>query len=118
MAHLLIDEKILFIHIPKNAGTSVSIFLKNLNFKKPMRIFRHPQIHHLYLDELEDKININEKISFAIIRNPFDRLVSYYHYSKKKNRLAEYSSFKEFVLAFNNSNNRFKEPQLRYIKSN
>lgn len=57
--------KKLFIHIPKNAGTSVLRTLKDIE-----------TTHH----EPWWRFNIKDYYSFAIVRNPWDRVVSTYEY--------------------------------------
>lgn len=66
------EKKLIFVHIPKNAGTSLE---KQLNMRatghKSWQIYKssYPQEWNSYM-------------SFAIIRNPIDRLVSNYEYAK------------------------------------
>jgi len=71
-----LKHNLLFIHIPKNAGTSIrraisSVDGKFLNFPhltlKEYRTFLHPEF-------------FERTFKFAIVRNPWDRAVSLYHF--------------------------------------
>ena len=66
-------DSILFIHIPKNAGTAVS---KALGFESTS---------HIKASEIKEEFGINifeDKCSFAIVRNPVDRFLSLYNYAR------------------------------------
>lgn len=63
-------NKIVFIHIPKNAGTSI---------KKALRLNKSPC--HLFASEIKHAIGPKEfgkNARVCVIRNPWDRLVSIY----------------------------------------
>ena len=71
------DYKVIFIHIPKCAGTQLQneIFIQNKKYKTRL---------HASIQEIK-KIYYNEYLNyfkFAIIRNPYDRFVSAYFYLK------------------------------------
>jgi hypothetical protein len=69
-------KKLIFIHINKNAGTSI---LTSFNKKK----------FHLTVEELTELLGertLKECIKFAIIRNPYDRVVSQYKHRVKTNQ--------------------------------
>ena len=70
MARINCDKELYFIHIPKNAGTAFCNQFCN-----------GKQIGHRPVIMFDDNI-INKSI--AIIRNPYDRLVSVYEYNKTK----------------------------------
>ena len=89
---------ILFIHIPKTGGSSI----KRLNFFKICKHFKHKPIAQIQNHKSD------YKYSFAVTRNPYDRVVSAFHYLKKGGRqvtldlrmqrkLEKYTSFQEFV---------------------
>lgn len=66
------DKKYIFIHIPKNAGTSI---YKSLGMTEPN--------HSQYIDYSNALgSEINQYFTFCIARNPFDRFVSLYNYAK------------------------------------
>lgn len=67
------DRKAIFIHIPRNAGRSMEAYIGQKRPQNP---------HHNGLKILESIKNgeFAEYFTFAIIRNPFDRLVSTFHY--------------------------------------
>ena len=69
------NQKIIFVHIQKSGGTSVLKFFKN---KK-----NHNKIKHDIKYLQKKKENINDYFKFTIIRNPWDRMVSFYHYHKQ-----------------------------------
>lgn len=69
------QHKLIFIHIPKNAGTSIS---KKLEMKD---IGHHTW--NYYAHRYPQKWKTYKKI--AIIRNPWERVVSCYEYSKLLN---------------------------------
>lgn len=63
----------IFIHIPKNAGTSVILVLNDLN--------KEEQEHNTYWDYLRsDPFRFKYYYKFCIVRNPWDRLYSAYCY--------------------------------------
>ena len=93
------DEKqIIFIHIPKNAGTSIEHALMSskesidmdtnkLEYIKwkiekydPLKLHRHSKYPD-YINYEPEKWKTYTK--FAVIRNPYDRIVSWYNYLKK-----------------------------------
>jgi hypothetical protein len=63
-------SKVLFIHIPKTAGTSILSCLNKSG---------DPKIKHLLLKNYHDKI-LENCFVFSVIRNPFDRFVSQWLY--------------------------------------
>lgn len=112
------EKKILFVHNPKAAGTTTHTLLKNIfGLKGPERADPEPPIHHKpFANILAENIAAEEYYSFAIIRNPWERMLSGYldfttirktQYSGKihllKPLLSEFKDFKDFVMNFDKS---------------
>jgi len=110
---ILHDKKIIFIHIPKTGGTSIEHFLnhghvhvkdldsdRGLGFcKKQNRWLQHFSLPEYYYKHKNGK-DITHYYSFAFVRNPWDRAVSSWLWSKKflLIKLSELiSSFKDLV---------------------
>lgn len=88
----------IFIHIPKNAGTSIeeSLFNTKIGHKLCKQFEAHnPEKYKNYW-------------KFAIVRNPYDRLVSAFHFLKKggfhspdkiwsENNIGHIKDFKHFI---------------------
>jgi hypothetical protein len=94
--------KFIFIHIPKTSGNSLSLFLKdfvdndviqrssNMGRKQGISIIcektkkdiKHSDITY-YKNTYGEKIN--DYFKFTIVRNPYDRMLSFYFWSKGKN---------------------------------
>ena len=96
---LYLNEKqaVLFLHIPKTAGTTIETWLENsgkfeqllFSQKKPDDLNVTPQ--HLGYDtlaKLTHGIKRPIEYKFAIVRNPFDRLVSEFFYRTKLNNIS------------------------------
>lgn len=76
MATYLDNPKLVFIHIPKNGGTSVTRWLRHhLDARKGD--FMHGGMQHIEPEYYNAK-------TFAITRNPWDRMVSLYHFDGVK----------------------------------
>lgn len=78
------DQQTLFIHVPKTGGTSVVQWMKtNLECNE----FKPKHCTHKYFVGKYGQT----PWSFAIVRNPWDMLVSVYHYNKRlqKERLRQ-----------------------------
>lgn len=103
------DKSLIFIHVPKAAGSSVSsaLFGGNTGHKPISRFYAH------------DPIKTRNYFSFTFVRNPWDRLWSAYRYfnavvgqtAHRDHRwatkmLSDNSDFESFVLGLNQKNYR------------
>jgi chondroitin 4-sulfotransferase 11 len=97
-------DKIVFIHIPKTAGSSIYHFFNSTDY------------NHKTLQEHQGWTS--DYFKFTFIRNPLDRFVSAYSYFKKYGRdklndvkmgkvINEFDSFKHFVQNFESIQHRF-----------
>ena len=94
--------KFIFIHIPKTSGNSLTLYLKDfiddevinitnsLGEKQGIRILcgkTRKHIKHVNITYYENTYGekINDYFKFTIVRNPYDRMLSFYFFSKGKN---------------------------------
>ena len=88
-------NKFLFIHVPKTAGTSIRRLLQshyedgitNGSFNKSDWNYHHVTASKFKIHFGEEKWN--EIYKFAFVRNPWDWLVSYYHYAIQSEDIAK-----------------------------
>ena len=76
------DLDITFFHLPKNAGSSIANWLtKNVDGEEYMDDMRHasPQSLRPLFDDFG--------WSFCCVRNPWDRIVSWYNFFKKQGKM-------------------------------
>ena len=117
-----VDHKCIFVHIPKCAGISVAYTL-----------FGHRGGAHYSIEKYQKiftKTEFEEFFKFTIVRNPWDRLVSAYHYflqggrNEKDRRWAEkhlskYETFNDFVKEWISRDRVFKSlvfrPQYSFV---
>lgn len=107
-------NKILFVHVPKNAGTSIT---KIFNFKKGIKNLtgfeEKTRIHfsHLTIGQIKNFINIKKYYSFAFVRNPFDKIVSEFFYRKlhKEKNVNYFKRIKIKKFTFDEFVNRLSE---------
>lgn len=118
----VIATKMLYIHVPKTAGSSIQNGLFDLN----------SWTHHRYIDfenEIQDEL-LNSFYKFSFVRNPYSRLYSAYKYLKlggtnrtdkywAKKYLSRYNSFEYFVKKFVSENNIYSYvhfvPQFEFL---
>lgn len=112
-------KKGIFVHIPKTAGKSVLFEIRKR--KLPVLCFGHKKMIEIINNKNNDlrnivrnvkhiKVNVDEYISFAFVRNPYDRFLSSYHFYKdiytgKRGvniEIGKYKSFNDFCLNFKN----------------
>tara|TARA_R100001594_G_scaffold108127_1_gene142765 strand:- start:94 stop:669 length:576 start_codon:yes stop_codon:yes gene_type:complete len=105
------EHKTIFIHIPKNAGTSIeSIFKPCVKLNK--LIDRHATIY-----DIKNKLpNIYKKYNkFAIVRNPYERMVSWYHYLKTATNARTIITLKTWDASFNEWVDNIEEVTAKYL---
>jgi len=122
-------DRHIFLHIPKNGGMSVVTALKKYNRSPSFQTRLNPNMkgHFSYLET--EKI-IDKKpsgfIYFCTIRNPWERMVSFYTYTgqnkatvsgfyKLHEAISSGMTFDEFVPAFIEDERREFRPQIDYI---
>ena len=75
---MIIEEyKTIFVHIPKNAGTSIC------------RCFNNLSTYHETIYDFKDVFpyEYNSYKKFAVVRNPYDRMLSWYAYLKRSMKI-------------------------------
>jgi len=125
--YLIGRRDVMMVHIPKTAGTSI----RNTLGMYPARKAR-PELgfkQHLTAKEIISivgKPQWDQAFTFAMVRNPWDRMVSNYHYRKKKIGFVEKGwdiAFSDYVhgaigqgeLPYDPSS-KFLMPQVEWLK--
>lgn len=87
MACYIKNPHLFFIHIPKTGGNSISWHLKK-NFRghdwhKTRHGAKHADQTKIFEDTKETEMVLDRYTFFTVVRNPYDRMVSAYHYYLK-----------------------------------
>ena len=113
-------RKYIFIHIPKTGGTALSLALEDRAMADDIFIGDTPKAvkrrakakkwagdrklrKHSTLAELEGLVDPTEYFVLTLVRNPWDRMVSYYHWLKDQTfdhravELAKLNGFSDFL---------------------
>ncbi len=97
------DYNFIFIHPMKTSGSSIQVALKDYGTASTARIENADQsIKHMRAKELKRIVGSDfwqGAFKFAFVRNPWDRLVSFYFHKKSENSKVtrNYESFSDFV---------------------
>lgn len=129
-------HRILFVHIPKCGGQSIEhAFLNALNLtwdnRAPLLLRPRqegerapPRLAHLLLQDYVNNCYLSPELyeayfKFAVVRNPYARLVSFYHYlgiDKHKGLNAFVQEDLASVLNPSHPNHWFLRPQVDYLQ--
>ncbi len=105
-------HKFIFIHIPKNAGTSMASSLLNITKEKKhwavSDLTKHQNLRDLIalnqkaniLDRMVKNYDFLEYYKFAIVRNPYCRMISLFNYLKKyeiRKEIHSIDNFESFI---------------------
>lgn len=89
------DRKLIFIHIPKTAGTSI---VRAMRFPPPnpsYGLMKHTSAEQIF--EIMGHIEWNNAVKFCVVRNPWDRFFSHYRYQFRTRRLKEKHPNQDFL---------------------
>lgn len=97
------QNKLVFISNPKNASTSIEDCLKKLPYCGV--ISGHPWLKHMTFktfQEIKKPLNIDDYITWCVIRSPVEKLISWYNYRSRNaiestDRYLGDKTFSEFI---------------------
>lgn len=119
------QHKLLFIHIPKNGGTSIENFFNMMgndsfyggNSITESGVLYSPQ--HLTPNLLQKYLGKNiydTYFKFSFVRNPYDRVKSEFFWRQRIGEINTDTDFKKWIFNFYSKiDNDHKLPQYRYI---
>ena len=135
--NISLRKNFLFIHIPKTAGSSISILLKPYSISSNRTLIRRfssylpfeENIQNAYFRQHTKGTTFNKKINsdvfnnlykFAVVRNPYDHVVSYFSFIKKTRSgsiFKQYKSwtFEDFISYLEKRNKQFEINQSSWI---
>lgn len=134
-------RRFIFVHIPKTGGTSLALALEARAHRDDILIGDTPKAikrkgrvktlaakgrlwKHSTLADLDGAVSPSEldaMFIFTLVRNPWDRMVSYYHWLRKQSfshaavTLAKSSAFPDFVLHPETDASLRAFPYARYV---
>lgn len=126
---------ITFIWIPKCAGTTIQNYYNlerqicktkssNYNFKNNKSVtFGHADINIILKKNIISNIFYKNSFKFCIVRNPYDRIVSLFHYQKKNKMFNKSPNFIDLSFdlwikyLYENRNNIPKSNDTNYTKN-
>ncbi len=108
------SHNFMFIHIQRTGGTSIREMCHKLSLKTYEKEFFHGHVNLL-----EDFDILNKYKTFAFVRNPWDRVLSWYKLLTKDVAKDKKFSFEDYILNFEEFNNAkihsFRPCQYDYI---
>lgn len=120
---MIVGNSFIYIRVPRTASSSMESVLSKYHSKKYNNIFtsKLPNLidvekKHITVQELNRfrPDLLGKKYSFAFVRNPYDRIVSYFYYHYKQRRL---TTFKDFVLKYVKNKSRLSSYSFWYKQS-
>ena len=101
------SNKFMFYHIPKTAGTSLHTVLKTYAVGPHVNEPHLTRVRsHVGVEPTWDKYKGSEYFSFAIVRNPYDRMFSLYNFLKRRRVIKE--TLEEFINKMDREPSQFK----------
>lgn len=127
-----------FVHIPKTGGTSMAMALEERAMKDDILIGDTPKAirrrgrakklkapgrlwKHSTLRDIDGLVDLSGMLVFTLVRNPWDRLVSYYHWLQDQTfdhpavHLAKQRSFVRFLNDKGTKATLLKHPYTSYV---
>jgi len=108
---LFVKNKIVFIHIPKTAGSSIEQIYRDLEddilfFSSTDFINGHSPQHSTYLELKKWNMIPSDFRIISVIRNPYERFISEFNY-QKGHLGRDYLNLELFTKSFFNPDNRY-----------
>ena len=101
------SNKFMFYHIPKTAGTSLHTVLRKYAVGSHVNEPHLTRVRsHVGVEPTWDKYKGSEYFSFAIVRNPYDRMFSLYNFLKRRRVIKE--TLEEFINKMDREPSQFK----------
>ena len=108
------EKQFIFVHIPKTAGESIEKLLFNRTKKNQRRMlfgsrnkYQTGELQHLMAHHIKEEVGpdvFSDCFKFSFVRNPWDKLVSQFHFSVQYRKplrdllkIDKNSSFKDYL---------------------